>query len=342
MIRSIVNSARMLSAILSAAMALTAYATEGAAQGAGELRIGSSVPKADQLSVSLDKFAELLAAKSNGRVSGRVFYQSLGIEHQLLQGAQAGSLDIGMISNGNAGRFTNAYLVLDLPFLFKRYEDMLDFLNSPLGAEMTAVFEKDTELKHLYRISFGSGRDVQTRNKQLKTPADIKGLKIRVISTPVEMAIYKAWGANPTPVDWGQTYTALQQGVVDGMQSNIGPVWSGKFDEVVKHNVRLNYTASFVQVFMSEKKYASLAEQDRKAVLDAAKEAETWTRKYSADQVEGYLSDLKKRGMDIYYPTSAEYAQWTSIREKVWQEVAEQQKDKININLANKIFAAQK
>jgi TRAP-type C4-dicarboxylate transport system substrate-binding protein len=191
-------------------------------------------------------------------------------------------------------------------------------------------------------ISFGSGRDIQTRTKKLKLPEDIKGLKIRVISTPVEMAIYKAWGANPTPVDWGQTYTALQQGVVDGMQSNIGPVWSGKFDEVAKHNIRLNYTSSFVQVFMSGPKFAALSEQNKKVVMDSAKEAEAWTRKYSADQVENYLSDLKKRGMEIYYPTPEEYAQWTSIREKVWQEVAEQQKGKIDIELAKRILAAQK
>lgn len=326
--------------LLCGTLALTAYTIQ--AQETVELRIGSSVPKADQLSVSLDKFAELAATKSNGKLLGRVFYQSLGTEHQLLQGAQAGSLDIGMISNGNAGRFTSAYLVLDLPFLFKRYEDMLDFLNSPLGREATAVFEKDTGLKHLYLISFGSGRDIQTRNKKLRTPDDIKGLKIRIVSTPVELATYKAWGANPTPLDWGQTYTALQQGVVDGMQSNIGPVWSGKFDEVVKYNVRLNYTSSFMQVFMNAKKFESLSERNRKALLDAAREAEIWTRKYSADQVEGYLNDLKKRGMEIYYPTPAEYAQWTTIREKVWREVAEQQKGKIDIELANKISSSQK
>jgi tripartite ATP-independent transporter DctP family solute receptor len=338
--RSNVTSSGLLSALLACMLVMTAQAAQG--QEVVELRIGSSVPKADQLSVSLDKFAELVTAKTNGKVTGRVFYQSLGAEQQLLQGAQAGSLDIGMISNGNAGRFTSAFFVLDLPFLFKRYEDMLDFLNSPLGQEATAVFERDTELKPLYVISFGSGRDIQTRSKKLRTPDDIKGLKIRTISTPVEFSIYKAWGANPTPVDWGQTYTALQQGVVEGMQSNIGPVWSGKFDEVVKHNIRLNYTSSFVQVFMNAKKFASLSEQNRKAVMDAAREAEAWTRKYSADQVEGYLNDLKKRGMEIYYPTPAEYAQWTSIREKVWQEVAEQQKGKVNIELANKIYASQK
>ena len=210
---------RLIRALSLSVAFVAAFAVQTQAQDAVELRIGSSVPKTDQISVSLDKFAELLASKSNSKVTGRVFYQSLGIEHQLLQGAQAGSLDIGVISNGNAGRYTAAYYVLDLPFLFKRYEDMLDYLNSPAGQEATGVFEKDTGLKHLYLISFGSGRDIQTRTKQLKLPEDIKGLTIRVISTPVEMAIYKAWGANPTPVDWGQTYTALQQGVVDGMLS---------------------------------------------------------------------------------------------------------------------------
>lgn len=325
-----------------AAVLLTGLLAAGHSNAQTELRMGSSVAKADQLSVSLDKFAELMAAKSGGRLQGRVFYQSLGAEHQLLTGAQAGSLDVGMISNGNAGRYTSAYFVFDLPFLFKRYEDMFDSLEGKLGADASALFEKDTGLKHLYHISFGSGRDVQTRNRKLRVPDDIKGLKIRTISTPVEFAIYRAWGANPTPVDWGQTYTALQQGVVDGMQSNIGPVWSGKFDEVVKYNIRLNYTSSFVPVYMNGKRFASLPEAERRALLDAAREAQAWTRKFSADQVEDYLADLKKRGMEIYYPTAAEYAQWTAIREKVWREVAEQQKGKIDIDLAHKILSSQK
>ncbi len=322
------------------AAALAATAAAAAAQ--TELKMGSSSAKADQLSVALDKFAELMAAKSGGKLKGQVFYQSLGVEHQLVQGAQAGSIDVGMISNGNAARYTNAYLVYDLPFLFKKYDDMLVQLAGPLGREAVAVFEKDTGLKALYVIGFGSGRDVQTRNKQLRVPGDIKGLKIRTISTPVEFAIYRAWGANPTPVDWGQTYTALQQGVVDGMQSNIGPVWSGKFEEVVKYNIRLNYTASFVQVYMNPAKWKSLSAGDQTIVMAAAREAETWSREQGAAQVESYLADLKKRGMEIYYPSAAEYAQWTSIREKVWKEVAEAQKGKIDIGLANKILASQK
>jgi TRAP-type transport system periplasmic protein len=317
------------------------------AQGIGaaplvELKAGSSTPDADQATASLRKFAEIVAAKSNGEIVVNVFPQSLGVEHQLVQAAQAGSVDIGMITNGNASRFTNAYLVLDLPFLFKKYDDLLDYMNSPTGREFVSVFEKDASLKHLYMIGFGSGRDIQTRNKQLRTPADIKGLKIRTISTPVELATFRAWGANPTPLGWDQTFTALQQGVVDGMQSNISPVWAGKFHEVVKHNVRLNYTASFEQVFISQKKFASLTPRHQQVLVDAAKEAEAWIRTFSSQKLGTYEADLKARGMQMYVPTPAEYAQWTSIREKVWEEVAKAQPGKIDLTLANKIYAAQK
>ncbi|MGH9549284.1 MAG: TRAP transporter substrate-binding protein, partial [Terriglobales bacterium] len=263
-----------------------------------ELRAASSVPQADQATLSLNKFAELVSAKSGGEIAVHVFPQSLGVEHQLVQGAQSGSVDIGMITNGNASRFTDAYLVLDLPFLFKKYDDLLDFMNSPLGGETIRTFEKDTGLKHLYMISFGSGRDIQTRNKQLRTPADIKGLKIRTISTPVELATFKAWGANPTPLSWDQTYSALQQGVVDGMQSNIAPVWAGKFYEVIKHDVRVNYTASFEEVFIGAKKFASLSPKHQQIILDAAKETEAWIRKYSSDELQTYLDDLKVKGVD--------------------------------------------
>ena len=331
----------MISIVVASVLVLTAYATEAAAQPIVELRAGGSNPKTDQASLSLDKFAEAVAEQSNGEVLVRVFYQSLGIEHELVQGAQSGSVDIGMITNGNANRYTDAYLELDLPFLFKRYDDLLDHMNSPLGREAIAEFEKDTGLKHLYFIGFGSGRDIQTTKKKLKTPDDIKGLKIRTISTPVELITFKAWGANPTPVPWGQTYTALQQGVVEGMQSNIAPVWAAKFYEVVKYDIRLNYTASFEQVFMSGEKFASLSEKHQKALLDAGQEAEAWIRKYASDKLDSYLKDLEGFGMEVYYPTPSEYAQWTSIREEVWREVAEQQKGKFDLELANKIFNSQ-
>ncbi|MGH6704783.1 MAG: TRAP transporter substrate-binding protein DctP, partial [Bradyrhizobium sp.] len=139
-----------------------------------------------------------------------------------------------------------------------------------------------------------------------------------------------------------QTYSALQQGVVDGMQSNIAPVWAGKFYEVIKHDVRVNYTASFEEVFIGAKKFASLSPKHQQIILDAAKETEAWIRKYSSDELQTYLDDLKVKGVDIYTPTPAEYAQWISIREKVWEDVAKAQGGKLNLEMAKRIYASQK
>jgi tripartite ATP-independent transporter DctP family solute receptor len=329
---------RLMLHCLAACLLVSPLATL-AAEPVVTLRAGSSSTATDPLTLSLNKLSELVASKTNGEVAIRVFPQSLGVEHQLVQGAQTGGVDIGMISNGNASRFTSAYLVLDLPFLFKRYEDLLDFMGTPTGHAMIGQFEKDTGLKSLYLVSFGSGRDIQTRNKALRTPSDIKGLKIRTISTPVELATFKAWGANPTPLDWDQTYGALQQGVIDGMQSNIGPVWAGKFYEVVKHDLRINYTASFVDVFMSASKFASLAPQYQKAILDSAVETQAWIRKYAADQLQSYLDDLKAKGVEVYTPTPAEYQEWIAVRDSVWKEAAKSYAGKIDLGLAERIYS---
>ena len=326
--------------LLRLALAVMLVLAGNAAAAPVVLRAGSSSGPTDPLTLSLNKFAELVAQKTHGGVTVSVFPQTLGAEHQLVQAAQTGGVDIGMISNGNASRFTPAYLVLDLPFLFKQYEDLLDFMDSPPGKDMIAHFERDTGLKSLFLISFGSGRDIQTRTKQLRSPADIKGLKIRSISTPVEFATFKAWGANPTPLDWDQTYGALQQGVVDGMQSNIAPVWAGKFYEVLKFDLRINYTASFVDVFMNPSKFASLSSDQQRAVVESAKESQAWIRKYAADQLLGYLDDLKAKGVEIYTPTPAEYQQWVAIRERVWEAAAKSSGGKIDLGLAKKIYGS--
>lgn len=307
-----------------------------------ELRAGSSFNKGNFISDGLDKFAELVETKTNGEVRVRVLYQTLGAEQQLTQSVMDGSVDIGMISNGNAGRFTTAFFVYDLPFLFNAYDNMLKSLEGPIGRKAIAQFEKDLDLKYLFPMSNAQGRDIQTRNKLVKTPADLKGMKIRVVSTPVDLAIFRAWGANPTPVDWAQTYSALQQGVVDGLQNTLIFTLSAKVYEVVKYDVRLDYQGVFANVHINAQKYAALSPQHQKALLEAAEEAKKWQYADIAERAKQAASELTtKHGMTIYQPTPAEYGQWTSIREKVWAEVAEAQKGKIDLDLAKQLYQSQ-
>jgi tripartite ATP-independent transporter DctP family solute receptor len=306
-----------------------------------ELRAGSSVSKGGINADGLDKFAELVQQKSKGELIVHVFYQSLGVEQQLTQAVMTGSVDIGMISNGNAGRFTDAFFVYDLPFMFKSYGNMLKTLDSPLGKQLEARAEKDLGVKYLYHMSFGVGRDIQTTKKPLRTPADIKGLKIRVVSTPIDLATFKAWGANPTPVDWAQTFPALQQGVVDGEQIPVSLIAGIKHYEVVKHSIRLDYQAIFESLFINAKKLASLSPAHQKIIMDAARDAKVWQHKDAADRSEKEIKDLAKHGVQVYTPTAAEYAQWASIRETVWKQIAEELKGKIDLALAKKLYDSQ-
>lgn len=305
------------------------------------LNMGCSTPKGDVLCDAEDKFAELVEKKTNGQVIVKQHYQALGQTNQLTQAVQTGSVDIGDNSNGNLGRFTNAFFVYDLPFLFKSYDNMLKSWDTPLGRQIIEKFEKDVGVKMLFPISYGGGRDVQTRSKPLKTPADIKGLKIRVVSTPIDLTTFKAWGANPTPVDWAQTYTALQQGVVDGEQIPMTTIVGAKHYEVIKHSLRLDYQAIVQFLFINAKKFEALSPEHQKALLEAANEAKEWNRKDAADKMQKTVKQLTDLGVTIYTPTPAEYQQWAAIREKVWQEVGEQFKDKLDLNLAKQIYESQ-
>ncbi|MGE3989167.1 TRAP transporter substrate-binding protein [Pseudorhodoplanes sp.] len=306
-----------------------------------ELRFGAGYAQGELLSKPIEKFADLIKEKSKGEISPRVFYQSLGTEQQLTQSVMSGTVDIGELANGNASRFTNAFLVYDLPFLFKKYDNLISSLDSEPGRKVIAQFEKDLGVKYLFAISNAVGRDVQTRAKSLKTPADIKGLKIRVVSSPIDLATFKAWGANPAPVDTSQVYSATQQGVVDGVQFPLTFLLTSKLYEVVKYSISIEYQAATELVFMNAKKFTSLSPAHQAVLLDAAKETQAWGIIAARELAEKAVKEMAAHGLVIHKPTPEEYNQWAAVREKVWEEVAKQQSGKIDLELARAIYAQQ-
>jgi tripartite ATP-independent transporter DctP family solute receptor len=305
------------------------------------LRAGTPTTKGDILADTVDKFAELVALKSSGSLVVNNLYQALGVEQQLTQAVKSGSVDIGQLANGNAASFTSSLLVYDLPFIFKSNDAMLKSLDSTTGRNLLDQFEKDLGVKYLFPISNGSGRDIETRGKELHVPDDIKGLKMRVTSSPVDRATFSAWGANPTPVDYSQTYSALQQGVVDGVALPIPIVEGSKFYEVVKNALSVSYQGIFANVYVNAQRFGSLSKEHQQALLDAAQEAKAWNYAEAARRAESAASALATQyGMKIYKPSADEYGQWAGIRETVWQGVA-RDNSKIDLNIANELYQSQ-
>lgn len=310
------------------------------------LRAGASDPEGSTApALSIGKLCELATKLSNGELNVQPFYQSLGVEQQLAQAVKAGSVDIGFTASSNLARFTDAFLQFDLPFLFKNDKAFIDVLeNHPAGKKAIAQLEKDLGVKVLLITSHTydapvTGTNLQTRNKPVKVPADIKGLKLRTASTPVEIAIAKAYGANPTPVDYGQLYSALQQGVVDGnMATPITPYAAIKLYEVTKYYVAVPFRMNLLPIYINQKKFDSLTPSQQKALLDAAAQTRTFAAQYARDKVKDAIEATEKAGVHIYYPTKDEMEQWMSIREGVWKQVAEEFKGKVDLGIANDIF----
>jgi len=309
---------------------------------AANLRIGCGNPKGAITCDAHEHFADLLRQKSGGSLTATVFYQSLGSEAELAQSVISGSVDVGDMSNGNATRFSRAFQLYDLPFLFKNVDTLASSLRGDLGKQTIAAFESQSGLVFLFPTMFGTGRDIQTTKKQLKVPADIKGLKIRAIATPVDQAIFKAWGANPTPVDFGQLFAALQQGVVDGEQVTVSVVLTSNHYEVIKYNLRIDYQMLFTVNYMNKRKFESLSDEHRKIVREAAAETAMWQLKDSSARVGKLIQELEKKGVSMYTPTAEEYRQWTEARTEVWKDVASKSNGAIDLRVAQQIYDSQK
>ena len=314
------------------------------------LRAGASDPEGTTApALSIGKLCELATKLSNGELNVQPFYQSLGVEQQLAAAIKSGSVDIGFTATPNLAPFTEAYLQFDLPFLFKNDKVYIDILeNHPAGKKALAQFEKDLGVKVLLITSHTydapvSGTDLMMRNKQVKVPADLKGLKIRTSSTPVEINLMKAYGANPTPVQYGQLYTALQQGVIDGNAATpLPPAASIKLYEVTKHYTAIGFRMNLLPIYINQKKFDSLTPSQQKAILDAAAQVKPLAGQWARDKVKSSIAEYEKAGVPIYHPTKDEMKKWMSVREKVWQEIAAEFKGKIDLTVANDIFKASK
>jgi TRAP-type transport system periplasmic protein len=347
MARTFIGGRALVSIALACALAAAVVAPATAAP-AIMLRAGASDPEGTTApALSIGKLCELATKLSNGELNVQPFYQSLGVEQQLAQAVKAGSVDIGFTATSNLARFTDAFLQFDLPFLFKNDRAFIEVLeNHPAGKKAIAQFEKDLGVKvllitsHTYDAEV-SGTNLVTRNKPVKVPADIKGLKLRTASTPVEIALMKAYGANPTPVDYAQVYSALQQGVVDGNAATpLPPYASIKLYEVTKYYLAMPFRMNLLPIYINQKKFDSLTPSQQKALLDAAAQVKPLAGQWARDKVKAAIEATEKAGVHIYYPNKEEVGQWTAVRASVWQTIADEFKGKVDLAVAEEIFKA--
>jgi tripartite ATP-independent transporter DctP family solute receptor len=261
------------------------------------LRLGHITGESDAWHKGALKFAELVKAKSNGSVEVEIYPSStLGNDRDLIEGMQLGSVDFALVA-GVLSNFYEPYSILELPYLFRDKEHLEKVLYGDVGEKLKKDLLDNAQVRGL--DFWVRGPRELTANKKIEKVEDLKGLKIRVPEIPASIAAWKAMGASPTPMAFGEVYSSLQTGVIDAQENPFALIASNKIQEVQSHLMLTNHVFGYVLLTMSEITYQKLTPEQQKAVEEAAKEATTFENDLVAKQEVELLDLLKKSGMEV-------------------------------------------
>jgi tripartite ATP-independent transporter DctP family solute receptor len=222
---------------------------------------------------------------------------ALGSETQVLQQIQLGTTQMSVCTTGPIEAFVPEIKALEMPFLFPSYEAADTILDGPIGQDLAARLGKQGfTVLHFLDNGF---RNVTNSKKAVKTPRDLAGMKIRTMEAPTHLAIWRAIGANPTPMAW-PIFTALQQGVIDGQENPIAVIHAAKLTEAGQKYLTLSRHVYSALVFIGNKTFIDgLPATDRKVFLDAARNASLQGRRFIRDNETKQLAELRATGMEI-------------------------------------------
>ncbi len=287
-----------------------------------QLKLASLTPQSHTYNQAAARFAELVKERSNGRILVTVYPDGqLGKgERELLESVQQGTIDIYVGSTGPIGGFNPSIGILDIPFLFHDYGHVDKVLDGPVGQQLLDDLEK-AQFKALAFWENGF-RNLTNSRKGVRAPADARGLKIRTMENKVHMAAWKAVGANPVPMAWGEVYMALQQKTIDGQENPVAVIHSAKIHEVQKFLSLTQHVYSPAVLIVSLKKWQSMPGPDREMLLKTAREVAQYQRKLGRDMEEKQIAELSERGMKV--ERNIDKAAWRRAMQPVISEVAGQ------------------
>ena len=243
-------------------------------------------------------FSEIVDKKTNGRIKIEVKGGGqLGQEGEMFTGMQIGTTDMAVMTNAYVSGYIPAAGLFDLPFIFKNNEEAARILDGKLGIEVLNEYEKFG----IKALAYGEGgfRHLVTLKNQVRKPEDFKGLKIRCMETESYIATYAALGTNAVPMAWSETITGLQQGTIDGLDIPISVIYANGFSDIAKD---LNLTGHFYSpliICMSKKVFDSFDENDKKILIESAKEAGQICRDFNKNSESKMLEEMKAQGMEI-------------------------------------------
>jgi len=270
------------------------------------IKLAHVVNEKDGFHIAAMKFKELVEQRTQGTVIVDLFPNAqLGDERTLIEGMQIGTVHMGLITNGPVANFLPEIAAFEMPFLFASPEEAYKVLDGPVGKKVLDKLDS-INLKGLAYAERGF-RNLTNSKKPVKVPADMVGLKIRVMENPVYIDTFKTLGTNAVPMAWTEALTALQQGTIDGQENPINVIYSFKLSETQKYLSMTKHSYAPALFLMSKKVFAGFDAPTQAIMVKAAQEAAVYERKWNADQMADQLKQLKEKGMQIIDPDIAAF-----------------------------------
>lgn len=264
------------------------------------------------------KFKKSFEEKTAGKHKVDLFPNGqLGSEEETVNNAAMGTLDFSILAVNNITPFSPTVGVLTLPYVIQSAAEAKKLTQGEIARELTENTLRDANVR-IVGWAYSGFRVLTNSKKPIKTVADLQGLKIRVPKNEIMIASYQAWGVNPTPMAWSETFTGLQQRVVDGQDNPYITVSAMKFNEVQKYITNVRYVFSLEPLIVSEAFFKRQPADVKKAILDAGAEATEHSYKYLLDTEEKIKKDLIAKGMQITEPADGEKEWIAKATTTVW------------------------
>lgn len=261
-------------------------------------KYGLNSPEAHPAVIGMKKLAEVVAAKSGGKMKVQLFLNgTLGSDQATVSSLKGGVVEMAVMNSGILASEVKALEVFDFPFMFNNEKEADAIADGPIGKKMHVMLQ-DKGLVGLGYQELGF-RVITTSKKPLKVVDDIAGLKLRVIPNAINVDWVKALGANPTPLPFPEVYSALEQGAIDGQENPVSVIAANKFWEVQKFVGLTNHQYNPQSIIFSKKVWDTLTDAEKKIFEEAAAEAVKVQRAASRATFAANLELLKKNGMTV-------------------------------------------
>jgi tripartite ATP-independent transporter DctP family solute receptor len=292
------------------------------------LRIANSHNPEHVTSQACQRFADTVKEKTNGRIEIQTFFAGqLGDERSTIQQCQLGGLDFTRVSSGASAEFAPLMNALQMPYEYENVDHLFKVLDGEIGKEVFETFKQNNLVGIVY-IHPGS-RNFFNNKREIHTPADIKGLRIRVSESQVMISLMEALGGVPVPLPFNDTYSAIQTSVCDGAENNMTSYIEMSFDEVAQYWTYDNHSFMPDMILASKTMWDKLTPADQQIILDAAQEASIWHRNEWEASEEKNAQIALQRGRILTHLTPDELAQFQAAVAPIYSTLLNSQQQEI-------------